>query len=711
MNNPRIDSLMERLSQTPPVWWGIWFGLLLITIGLIALMRTRWGQSKPLRKCVALSLLAHLLIACYATTVQIVHTTLGPPADRAVRVSSLESHEPGMSPAGRTASAGAGAAPGEGAAGPVVEPEAQRQRAASQPAESPSEPAGLPLPVAAAPVDVPAAETAEPADRLVAADEIAAERSRSPEPATALEESPPAPRAETAADGTPEVDVLPRPHSAADALPPPSESGLPGAIGVTPDSQPAAEPEAPVDPAAVLADVNSRFSRAPAPAEPADSEGGATAEASPKLESSSTGGERVATPQSDDEQTAGGSGATSGDAGAAAGTTAAPLLPVPLRQQPGTDQVPEIYRGRVENEDGRHDGATGATAETEQAVESALAWLAANQSPDGRWDAERYGAGTERRERGPTGLPQDRQRAGAKADTGVSGLALLAFLGAGHTHLAGDHQETVRRGLDFLLKSQRADGNLGGEATTYAFMYCHGMAAFALSEAYAMTGDQRLKQPVRRATAYTLAAQNPGTGGWRYRPWQQSPGDPGDMSQLGWQLMALKSASLAGIDVPQAALDRAAVFIRGVSFGTHGGLACYRPGEQASRTMTAEALASRQFLGETGDTPTSREAANYILGELPGTAQANLYYWYYASLALHNLQGESWEKWNAALRRELLATQDRQGYNAGSWPTDSVWAGYGGRVYTAALGALCLEVYYRYLPLYLEASAGGKKVR
>ncbi|MBL9123917.1 MAG: hypothetical protein JNG90_09820, partial [Planctomycetaceae bacterium] len=252
----------------------------------------------------------------------------------------------------------------------------------------------------------------------------------------------------------------------------------------------------------------------------------------------------------------------------------------------------------------------------------------------------------------------------------------------------------------------RADGNLGGAATTYAFMYCHGMATFALSEAYAITGDKRLETPVRRAIAYTLASQHPGTGGWRYRP-----GELGDMSQLGWQLMALKSASLAGIDVPQVALDRAAKFIRSVSYGTYGGLASYRPGEEGSRTMTAEALASRQFLGLSGDTPTAREAANYILEEVPGRGQANLYYWYYASLALHNLQGDSWDQWNEALRRELLESQEKSGPLAGSWPTDSLWSGYGGRVYTAAMGALCLEVYYRYLPIYLEASAKNQKVR
>jgi hypothetical protein len=39
----------------------------------------------------------------------------------------------------------------------------------------------------------------------------------------------------------------------------------------------------------------------------------------------------------------------------------------------------------------------------------------------------------------------------------------------------------------------------------------------------------------------------------------------------------------------------------------------------------------------------------------------------------------------------------------GSWDPDPLWGGYGGRVYSTAVGALCLEVYYRYLPTHGNA--------
>jgi hypothetical protein len=284
----------------------------------------------------------------------------------------------------------------------------------------------------------------------------------------------------------------------------------------------------------------------------------------------------------------------------------------------------------------------------------------------------------------------------------MTGLALLAFLAAGHSHTAGDYQATVGQGLKYLVSQQDRDGGLGGQATTYAYMYCHAMATFAMSEAYGMTGDPKLRDPVRRAVARTLTAQHPTAGGWRY-----FPGDPGDTSQLGWQLMALKSAELAGIPMPEAAKRGAMRFLDSVSSGEHGGLASYRPGERASRPMTAEALACRQFLGVYPEYSLAREAGDYLLGELPGDGAKNFYYWYYGTLSMFQLQGPHWQRWNQALQNTLVRSQQKSGPLAGSWDADSVWGGYGGRVYTTALAALCLEVYYRFLPLYVEVAAGS----
>lgn len=329
----------------------------------------------------------------------------------------------------------------------------------------------------------------------------------------------------------------------------------------------------------------------------------------------------------------------------------------------------------------------GATPHSEAAVAAALDWLARTQSPDGRWNAAAFGAGRETRT-----LGHDRQGAGARADTGITALALLAFLGTGQTHQAGMHQDVVRRGLAFLMNSQAADGSLAGTAELFAAMYCHGMASLALAEAYALTGDKHLLPAVRRALDYTLGAQHV-LGGWRYQPH-----DPGDMSQFGWQVMALKAGQLGGLPLPETAEHRMRRFLRSCAAGPQGGLASYRPGERPSRTMSAEALVCRWLLEEDVPPGARAEATAYLLEELPGQGPANFYYWYYGTLALFPQQGSAWQRWNVALQRELLQRQRREGWMAGSWDPSDLWGGYGGRVYSTALAALCLEVYYRYLP-------------
>lgn len=351
--------------------------------------------------------------------------------------------------------------------------------------------------------------------------------------------------------------------------------------------------------------------------------------------------------------------------------------------------MPELLRLRALPPQRQVASSLGGSVEATAAVDAALAWLAAAQEPDGRWDPVRWGGGIERKVAG-----HDREGAGVDADTGITGLAVLAFLGNGQTHLEGTYRHHVQRGLEYLLRSQDADGSLAGPARLYAKMYCHGMASLALSEALAMTGDVRIQPYVERAVDFSVRAQHPTSGGWRYQP-----GDPGDMSQFGWQVMALKSAALTGVSIPQATREGMLHFLQRCEHGPHGGLAGYRPGTPPSRPMTAEALVCRYFLDLAPDDTLVTEAADYLLGDPPQAGTANLYYWYYGTLALFQVQGEAWTTWNAAIQQQLLRLQRSNGPLAGSWDPDTVWGCYGGRVYSTALAALCLEVYYRYLPL------------
>jgi hypothetical protein len=343
--------------------------------------------------------------------------------------------------------------------------------------------------------------------------------------------------------------------------------------------------------------------------------------------------------------------------------------------------IPDLYRLRFADDRAGVIESAGGNPDSEAAVQLALNWLVMHQESAGHWSAARHGAG-----RGNSQQGQDRGDTGADADTGITALAVLALLGAGNTHLEGEHRTTVQHGLEFLLASQRSDGCLAGNAKLFASTYCHGMATLALAEALAISHDQRLKPAVERAMAYTVGAQHSG-GGWRYQP-----GDVGDMSQFGWQIMALKSAELAGVKVHAATRQRATRFMLGVSSGRHGGLASYRAKERPSRTMTAEALLCRYLLDDSPSRETCEEAVAFVSQELPTSGQANVYYWYYGTLAMRFAGGQAWQRWNVALQQELLGSQRSDG----SWEPDRVWGGYGGKVYQTALSALCLEAYYRY---------------
>ncbi|HUG89974.1 MAG TPA: prenyltransferase/squalene oxidase repeat-containing protein [Planctomycetaceae bacterium] len=355
----------------------------------------------------------------------------------------------------------------------------------------------------------------------------------------------------------------------------------------------------------------------------------------------------------------------------------------------------------------------GGSDESERAVEASLAWLARIQEPDGRWDADRHGAGQiqlDAEGRDTRGATQVDGHTGSRSDSGVTALATLAFLGAGYTHEEGRYATTVNRAIDWLISQQDEEGCLSGEATHYARMYCHAMATYALGEAYGMqsdpTFDARLRRPLERAVEYIVQRQNP-DGGWRYRVGTQS-----DMSMFGWQVMALKSAEIAGVRIPKAVNDKMVGFLVDRSLGANGGLAAYGgygDSNQPTPTMTAEALFCKQMLGLPREHRQSTEAVEYLLRHIPRRSEWNEYYWYYGTMAAYHYGGGGWRQWNEPLRELLVAEQRRTGEHIGSWDPVGPWGQYGGRVYSTAVATLCLEVYYRFLPLYQHTGPEAKR--
>jgi hypothetical protein len=327
----------------------------------------------------------------------------------------------------------------------------------------------------------------------------------------------------------------------------------------------------------------------------------------------------------------------------------------------------------------------GGTKESEAAVVRGLYWLKRNQASDGRWLLD--------------GNFKDR---GTPNDIAGTAFGLLPLLAAGKTHKPSkeskDFDKPVEKGLLYLIRKQnKRDGNFGGG------MYAHGLATIAMCEAYGMTQDPALRRPAQMAVNYIVKAQH-SAGGWRY-----SPGQPGDTSVVGWQVMALKSAQMAGLDVPEVTMRKAQAYLNSCEDSTNG---YGYTGPGPTPTMSAVGLLCRQYLQSWGpqNLKLIKGVNNHLKTNPPGSAGKNIYYFYYATQVMHHFGGSDWKQWNDKMRDTLVKTQDLNGANAGSWDsTGDAHGGSGGRVMITSLSLLTLEVYYRHLPLYYR-EAGGNRV-
>jgi hypothetical protein len=329
-------------------------------------------------------------------------------------------------------------------------------------------------------------------------------------------------------------------------------------------------------------------------------------------------------------------------------------------------------------------GAYGGTALTERAVRSGLDWLAKVQKRDGSWSLK-----------GPySGGAADDNPAAATA------MALLAFQGAGHTHKKGEFSKNVAAGWKWLLAKQDDNGCFFHDGAFHHRFYTQGQCTIALCEVYGMSRDESLRKPAELAIQYLVRSQSP-EGGWRYTPRSDS-----DVSVTGWIVMALQSARMAGLEVPQDTLRRIGKFLDTVALDG-GSRYPYQEGQEATLTMTAEALLCRQYLGWPRNDARLVEGVEWITRPenlVNFQRGRNVYYWYYATQVCHHMEGDYWKRWNAVMRQALPEQQIKSGREAGSWdplrPTRDEWEAHGGRLYVTCLSIYMLEVYYRHMPLY-----------
>ncbi len=321
---------------------------------------------------------------------------------------------------------------------------------------------------------------------------------------------------------------------------------------------------------------------------------------------------------------------------------------------------------------------SGGKAESEKAVLQGLRFLQGTQNGDGSW--------------------------GKAYKAGMTGLALLAYLGHCETPDSPEFGTTVRKAIDFLVQLGESKGKLsltGG----HSWAYEHGIAAYALGEAYTLTGEDPI-EPVFIKAIETIVYGQGSDGGWMYG---YSKETPSDTSVSGWQVQALKSAYLTGLAITdvEESMDKSVGNMKRVC--RDGQFGYRNAGDRRNQLNGAGVLCLQVW--KQGSSSEAKDGLKNILDRMDvfeyKGGQANLYAWYYDTQAAFQRGGVTWTRYNRVFQNEILGAQAGDG----SWPPCGGAGGHGNAinykngaggsdasVYRTALNILMLEVYYRYLP-------------
>ncbi|MEO6598218.1 MAG: prenyltransferase/squalene oxidase repeat-containing protein [Planctomycetota bacterium] len=337
-----------------------------------------------------------------------------------------------------------------------------------------------------------------------------------------------------------------------------------------------------------------------------------------------------------------------------------------------------------------------ATEALTASVDAALQWLAEHQDEDGKWDCD----GFMKHDDPVVGKVCDGP-GNAVHDVGVTALALLAFLGDGHTMRSGAHRESVKKAALWLRDQQQENGLFGTNAS-HDFIYDHAIAAYAMSETFGLSNYQMLKPYAQKGINYLESHRNPYSV-WRYQPRDND----NDTSVTTWAVCALASANFFGLQVNKTALDLASTWYDQVTT-PNGRVGYSKAGEPSSRmqgdhakrfpvengeTMIAAATFGRFMLGQSqASKPILKVSANLLAKKPPRWEPGHIdaVYWFFGTYAMLQMGSAHWHTWNGALGT-LLDHQAAEGNAAGSWDAIGVWDEAGGRVFVTALYTLSLE--------------------
>lgn len=313
------------------------------------------------------------------------------------------------------------------------------------------------------------------------------------------------------------------------------------------------------------------------------------------------------------------------------------------------------------------------TPQLDDAIDRGLRALAQQQRPDGSFGEGQFGG-----------------------NIAIAAVACIAFMGDGNVPGRGVYGENVAKGLEFILNASQENGLIAAD-TANGPMYGHGFATLFLGEVYGMTqggGDtllaSRVHQALTKAVRLIQTTQND-EGGWRYNP---VPYDA-DVSVTICQIMALRSARNAGLEVPKSTIDKAVEYVRTCQ-NPDGGFRYQTMTGPSAWPRSAAGVASLQYAGIYEDRAIDSGLKYLLASAFPGRVQNNTqmhYYYgqYYAVQAMFLAGGESWARWWPAVREELLEGQLPDGL----WDDNAV-----GKPYATSMALIILQMPKRYLPIF-----------
>jgi len=312
------------------------------------------------------------------------------------------------------------------------------------------------------------------------------------------------------------------------------------------------------------------------------------------------------------------------------------------------------------------------TPELTTAVNKGIDYLVKQQAPDGAFGDGRFGR-----------------------NVAVTSLAAIAVMADGNLPGRGPHADAIAKAVEYVLQNATESGLIASDSSSGP-MYGHGFATLFLGEVYGMTaggGDnaqaQKLHEALVKAVHLIEQTQNE-QGGWRYNP---VPYDA-DVSVTICQIMALRSARNAGIEVAKDTVDRAVDYVRRCQ-NADGGFRYQLDLGPSAWPRSAAGVATFFYAGIYEDKAID-SGLDYIAREaMPGaTNPGRAHYWYghyYSVQAMYLAGGPSWARWWPAVRDELLHVQQDDGH----WEDRAV-----GDVYGTAMALIVLQMPKRYLPIF-----------